>query len=249
MSQKPIIKISNLYKSYKTFSTKKKFFNFFLKQSKNEDFLALKNINLEIFRGDKIGIVGPNGAGKSTLLKIMAGISRQTKGKIYIHGKIVSLMDLEAGFHPDLTGVDNIYISGMIIGMNKKEIDEKYPQIIKFADIGKFIDAPFYTYSNGMKFRLAFAIAMASQCEILIIDEVFISGDLEFQIKSMKLIQKLQKKNNITTILCSHIPGTIFNFSNKFYQIKNGELTQCSRNEIIEDMRNHSKSWKKTFRY
>jgi len=120
---------------------------------KKEEFWALKDINLEIKRGEKIGIIGPNGSGKTTLLKLITGISSPTSGTIERNGEIISLIDLEAGFHPDLTGIQNIYLNGMIIGMNKTEINSKLKKIIDYADIGRFIDVPLFTYSEGMKFR------------------------------------------------------------------------------------------------
>ncbi len=126
----------------------------------NEKFTALKNINLSIYEGERVGFYGPNGCGKSTLLKIITGITTPTLGKVETKGKIVSLIDLEAGFHPDLTGIQNIYMNGMLLGMSKDEITEQLKDIVNFADIHQFIDVPLFTYSQGMKIRLGFSVAL-----------------------------------------------------------------------------------------
>src|SRR3990167_10056105 len=127
---------------------------------RNESFNALEDINLEIKKGEKIGIIGPNGSGKTTLLKIIAGITSPTMGIVKTSGMIVSLIDLEAGFHPDLTGEQNIVLNGMLLGMTRAEIAKKHQAIVRFAGIGQFIDAPLYTYSSGMMLRLGFAVAV-----------------------------------------------------------------------------------------
>jgi ABC-type polysaccharide/polyol phosphate transport system ATPase subunit len=149
-------------------------------RTKLEKFKALDKVSLTIKKGEKIGVVGGNGSGKTTLLKVIAGITSPSSGKVSTEGKIVSLINLGAGFHPDLTGEENIFLNGLLLGMSKKEIDQKKAQIIEFADIHQFIDAPFYTYSEGMKLRLGFSIAVHSDPDILILDEGIIAGDQTF---------------------------------------------------------------------
>jgi teichoic acid transport system ATP-binding protein len=216
--------------------------------SDGKKFYALKNINIDIGKGDRIGIIGDNGAGKTTLLKIISGITKQTSGEIKRQGKIVSLMDLESGFDPELTGYENILVNGLLIGMTKKEIITKLPSIIHFADIGNFINEPFYIYSAGMKFRLAIAIAITSLCEILIIDEILMSGDINFQNKVIHTLQTLQKKTNITMIICSHIPETIWSLANTFYVVKNGSIKKIDRNEVKKLTLIHHVQFHKTFK-
>ena len=215
----------------------------------SEEFWALRDVSLSIDEGEKVGIIGPNGAGKTTLLKIIAGITTPTTGKVKTSGKVVSLMNLEAGFQPDLRGAENIYLNGMLVGMGKNEIAKKYKQILRFADIGKFISMPFYTYSSGMKFRLAFSIAIASRCKILIIDEIFISGDVEFQIKTLDTIRNIQKDRKITTILCSHIPLFVWGFSDTFYELNKGRLKTISKTDVLKRISIQDKRWRKVMRH
>jgi len=171
--------------------------------SRKEEFWALSNINLEIKTGSKIGIIGPNGAGKSTLLKIITGIATPTKGKVNTQGKIASLIDVEAGFHPDLSGKDNIYLNGLLLGMSKYALDEKFNKIVNFSGIGKFVNAPLHTYSSGMKLRLGFSVAVFSDPDILIIDEIISAGDEEFQRKSFQKMKSFFKDDK-TIIFASH---------------------------------------------
>lgn len=174
-----------------------------LTRGRNEIFWALRDINLTIRKGERVGIVGPNGAGKTTLLKIIAGITHPTTGTVVRNGKTVSLIDLEAGFHPDLTGLQNAYLNGMLLGMSKRQIERALPAIIAFADIGQFIDVPLFTYSFGMKLRLGFSIALHSNPDILILDESLGVGDAKFKRKSQRALQKLISQHK-TFILVSH---------------------------------------------
>lgn len=170
---------------------------------KKKEFIALRKINLNIKKGERVGIIGTNGSGKTTLLKIISGITSPTSGTAKIQGKIVSLIDLEAGFHEDLSGIENIYLNGMLLGMNRLEIFEKLNQIIKYADIGDFISAPLFTYSSGMKLRLGFAIAIQTEPDILILDEGFSVGDEGFKKKIQDTIDKIYKSGK-TIITASH---------------------------------------------
>jgi len=213
-----------------------------------EKFWALKDINLSIKRGEKVGIIGPNGAGKTTLLKVIAQITSPTVGTVQTYGKVVSLMNLEAGFHPELTGEENIYINGMLIGMTKVEVKNKIADIIKFADIGRFIDAPFYTYSDGMKFRVAFAVASASKCDILVIDEIFVVGDSNFQEKTFKVIRETQSNENVTTILTSHLAALISAFSDTFYELDKGKIIKMTKKEMLKAVAIQDDKWRKRTR-
>lgn len=170
---------------------------------KREEYWALKGVNLKVRKGEKIGIYGPNGAGKTTLLKIIAGISAPTEGKLKTKGRIISLIDLEAGFQPDLTGQENIFLNGLTIGMSTEELETKFAQIVDFAGIGDFITAPLYTYSSGMKLRLGFSIAVSAEPDILLLDETMNMGDEEFQTKSSKKINDFFK-SGVTVLIVSH---------------------------------------------
>ena len=175
------IRLTNVSKKYTIHHEKPTLAENVLSRKKNEEFWALKDINLEIKKGERVGIIGSNGSGKTTLLEIIAGITTPTEGEVYTNGKLVSLIELEAGFHPELTGEENIYLNGLLVGMSKEEIRRKLKKIINFADIGQFIDAPFYTYSSGMALRLAFSIAIHADPDILLLDENISVGDDKFK--------------------------------------------------------------------
>jgi len=175
---------------------------------RNNEFWALNEISFELKRGETLGIIGPNGSGKTTLLKLLNGIFWPDKGKITIKGRVGALIEVGAGFHPMLTGRENIYVNAAILGMRKKEVDKKFDDIVEFADIGDFIDSPVKKYSSGMFVRLGFAIAVHCEPDILLIDEILAVGDLSFQTKCRKKIQELIN-NGITVILISHNMHTI----------------------------------------
>jgi ABC-type polysaccharide/polyol phosphate transport system ATPase subunit len=196
------ITLTNVSKKYLIHHEKPTLMERLIKRE-NEEYLALQKINIKIRTGERVGIVGLNGSGKTTLLKIISGISAPTTGRVKTIGKVVSLIDLAAGFHTDLTGLQNIYLNGMLLGMSKSEIKNKLEDIISFADIGRFIDTPLFTYSQGMQLRLGFSIAVYSDPDILIIDENIESGDQNFQVKSFKKISELIKKNK-TVVFASH---------------------------------------------
>lgn len=239
------IKLTNIGKKYMVSHQKPMLIKNILGKSKTEEFWALKNIDLKIKKGEKVGIIGPNGAGKTTLLKIIAGISTPSSGEVRTYGKVVSLVHLTAGFHPDFSGKENIFLNGMLAGMSRKEIKKKYKKIVEFADIGEFIDAPFYAYSDGMKFRLAFSIAMASKCDILLMDEVFVSGDVDFQQKTLFAIKDFHRKSNITTIVCSHIPAFVWLLSDVFYELDKGRMRKKPAGEISKLLKNQARQWRK----
>ncbi|MBI5449690.1 ABC transporter ATP-binding protein [Candidatus Gottesmanbacteria bacterium] len=187
-NKKPVIILKSVTKKYLVHHEKPTLSERIISET-NETFVALNNINLTITEGESVGIVGANGSGKTTLLKIIAGIATPSRGSVCVTKRLVSLIDLTAGFHPELSGERNVYLNGMLIGMKKQLIDKKMPSIIHFADIGNFIDAPLYTYSDGMKLRLGFAIAVAANPDILILDEGISVGDLKFQFRSQQYLE------------------------------------------------------------
>lgn len=219
-NQQLAIKLTNVNKKYEIHHEKPTLVEKFVK-GPNETFWALKNVNLTIEKGAKVGIIGANGSGKTTLLKIISGIAAPTSGTVKTYGKVVSLIDLEAGFHEDLTGIQNIYLNGMLLGMSKQEITKKLGAIIRFADIHQFIDVPLFTYSTGMKMRLGFSIATHSNPDIFILDEGFVAGDYKFQERTMAKIQELfnQKK---TILLVSQWLAFMEKTCKKFILMKNG---------------------------
>jgi ABC-type polysaccharide/polyol phosphate transport system ATPase subunit len=213
------IKLTNISKQYTIHHEKPTLVEKFYK-GKEEKFWALKNINLTIRKGERIGIFGPNGSGKTTLLKIIAGITSPTSGKVVTNGKIVSLIDLEAGFHPDLSGYRNIFLNGMLLGMKMAEIEKAVVHIIKFADIKQFIDAPLFTYSQGMKLRLGFSIAIHSKPDILILDEGLAVGDAEFSRKSKNKLLNMFKENK-TILVVSHWMEFLKQRCNRIIELNN----------------------------
>lgn len=236
------VKLSHVTKNFPLYGKNPSVVRLLLRK-KQDQFTAIKDVNLTIKRGERVGIVGPNGSGKTTLLKIIAGITAPTRGTVTTKGKVVSLMHLDAGFHPDLTGAENIYFNGLLIGMTKDEIKKKYDHIVRFAEIGQFIHAPFHTYSDGMKFRIAFAVATASACDVLIIDEIFLAGDMDFQLKTLSSIKAIQKQSNATIIICSHLLTYVIALSNTFYSLHNGSLRKESHQSVMNLLVTQDKQW------
>lgn len=196
---------------------------FFKKKKTLELVHALKNINLKIKKGESLGIIGKNGAGKSTLLKLIAGVSQPTKGKIKVTGRVVPLIELGAGFHPELTGRENIFLNGVILGLSEKEIKAKMKEIINFSEIEKFIDTPVKFYSSGMYMRLAFSISVFVEPEILLVDEILAVGDTYFQKKCLdKMIEF--KKRGVTIVFVSHNLEAIKNFCSRAVYLKEGKI-------------------------
>lgn len=189
----------------------------------NKDFWALKNINLEVLEGDTLGIIGMNGAGKSTLLKILSRITSPTEGKITIDGRISSMLEVGTGFHKELTGRENIYLNGAILGMSKKEIDRKMEQIIEFSECEDFIDTPVKRYSSGMYVKLAFSVAAHLDSEIMIMDEVLAVGDAKFQEKCLGKMGDEAHRANRTVLYVSHNMNTIRKLCNRCIVLEHGE--------------------------
>ena len=169
-----------------------------------EEFWALKNVNFEVKRGEVLGIIGRNGAGKSTLLKILSRITEPTAGRVILHGRVASLLEVGTGFHPELTGRENIYLNGAILGMSRAEIRRKFDEIVTFAGVEKFLDTAVKRYSSGMYVRLAFAVAAHLEPEILLVDEVLAVGDTEFQKKCLGKIDEVSRQEGRTVLLVSH---------------------------------------------
>jgi lipopolysaccharide transport system ATP-binding protein len=188
-----------------------------------DEFLALNDVSFEIKKGDIVGIIGKNGAGKSTLLKILSQITKPTTGRIEINGRVASLLEVGTGFHPELTGRENIYLNGTILGMSRKEVSSKFDEIVEFSGVEKFIDTPVKHYSSGMYVRLAFAVAAHLEPEILIIDEVLAVGDAEFQKKCLGKMQDVAQHGR-TVIFVSHNMPSVKALCNRGIVIQKGAL-------------------------
>lgn len=199
---------------------------------KTKHFSALKNISFQIFSGERVGLVGPNGSGKTTLLRIISGATLQDSGSVIVRGKIVSLIELGVGFHQEITGRSNIFINGLILGMNKDEISTKLQSIIDFADIGNFIDEPMYSYSQGMKLRLAFAIAVHSQPDILLLDEAIGVGDEQFRKKCDLMIHRMSERG-VTIIVVTHWVELLRRYCQKIIWIEKGKLMKIGGLEML----------------
>lgn len=190
---------------------------------KGDRFLALDDVNLEIFRGERVGIIGANGAGKSTLLKLLSRITSPTDGSIAYRGRIASMLEVGTGFHPELTGRDNIYLNGAILGMTRAEVDKKIDKIIEFSECEKFIDTPVKRYSSGMFVKLAFAVASHLDAEIMIMDEVLAVGDMKFQKKCISKMRELAIDENRTVLYVSHNMGTIQDLCSRCIVLEHGK--------------------------
>ncbi|MEI6056111.1 MAG: polysaccharide ABC transporter ATP-binding protein [Lentisphaerota bacterium] len=207
-----------------------------------EEFWALKDINLEIEQGDKVGIIGRNGAGKSTLLKILSRITEPTSGKITMKGRVASLLEVGTGFHPELTGRENIYLNGAVLGMTRKEIKKKFDEIVDFAGVEKFLDTPVKRYSSGMYVRLAFAVAAHLDPEILLIDEVLAVGDAEFQKKCLGKMDEVSKQGR-TILFVSHNMEAIKTLCSKSVHINSGLILKYGNtNDVIKSYLSKSDS-------
>jgi ABC-type polysaccharide/polyol phosphate transport system ATPase subunit len=192
-------------------------------QGEPNDFWALRDVSFEIKRGETIGLVGPNGAGKSTILKILSRVTVPTRGSFAVNGKVGALIEIGAGFHPDLTGRENVYLNGAIMGMRKREIDTKFDQIVEFAEVEAFIDTPLKYYSSGMMVRLGFAVAAHIEPEILLVDEVLAVGDTAFQAKCLNKIAELKEQDK-TIILVSHTMPSILQHSTRVLWVDHGKV-------------------------
>jgi len=201
-----------------------------------ETLWALKDVSFTVEQGEVLGIIGRNGAGKSTLLKILSRVTAPTSGVVKVKGRIASLLEVGTGFHPELTGRENIYLNGAILGMTKQEIARKFDEIVDFAEIEEFIDTPVKRYSSGMYVRLAFAVAAHLESEILLVDEVLAVGDAEFQKKCLGKMGDVANKEGRTVLFVSHNMGSIQNLCNRTLLINQGKVTE---NGTTEDVISH----------
>ncbi len=200
----------------------------------DEEFWALRNLNFEIQAGDRIGIIGRNGAGKSTLLKVLSRITPPTEGRAEIMGRVASLLEVGTGFHPELTGRENIYLNGTILGMSRAEIKRKFDEIVDFAEVEKFLDTPVKRYSSGMYVRLAFAVAAHLEPEILIVDEVLAVGDAQFQKKCLGKMEDVSRSEGRTILFVSHNMAAMQSLCNRGFLMARGQLVATgSMNEIV----------------
>ncbi|MCR5783963.1 MAG: ABC transporter ATP-binding protein [Clostridia bacterium] len=191
---------------------------------KNERFLALDEVSLEINRGERVGIIGHNGAGKSTLLKLICRVTAPTKGDIYIKGRVTSMLEVGTGFHGELTGRENVYLNGAILGLSKSEIDEIFDKIVEFSEVGQFIDTPVKRYSSGMHVKLGFAVASHLDSEIMIMDEVLAVGDMAFQTKCINKMRKAAEDEGRTILYVSHNMRTIRQLCDRCIVLDHGKV-------------------------
>ncbi|MGI4022338.1 MAG: ABC transporter ATP-binding protein [Janthinobacterium lividum] len=209
--------------------------------------LSLNNISFDIQQGDAVGIIGRNGAGKSTLLKLLSRVTSPTTGSIKVKGRIASLLEVGTGFHPELTGRENIYLNGAILGMRKKEIKRKFDEIVDFAGVERYIDTPVKRYSSGMYVRLAFAVAAHLESEILIVDEVLAVGDADFQRKCLGKMGEVSKGEGRTVLFVSHNISSVRTLCNTGIMLVNGQLKlHSSVNKVIDEylsVKKHSTEW------
>ena len=201
---------------------------------KYEEFWALKNVSFEVERGEVVGIIGHNGAGTSTLLKVISGILKPTGGELEVHGNVVPMLELGSGFDHDLTGRENIFLNGSILGYSEKYLKEKYEQIVEFSELGKFIDVPIRNYSSGMLMRLAFSIATVVQPEILIVDEILAVGDAAFQEKSKARMLELMG-GGTTVLFVSHSLEQIREMCDRVIWLEHGQIKAIGATKEICD--------------
>ncbi|HFD2045280.1 TPA: polysaccharide ABC transporter ATP-binding protein [Clostridium perfringens] len=227
------IRVKDLTKKYKLYQKRSERLANVLGKEKNiKEFYALKGVSFEINKGECVGIIGHNGAGKSTLLKLLTGVAFPTSGEIEINGRLASMLELGSGFNPELTGMENIYFNGSLNGLTKEEIDGKLKEILDFADIGNFIEQPVKNYSSGMFARLAFAVAINVDPDILIVDEILSVGDVGFQVKCMEKFNEFKKKGK-TILYVSHGLGTVKKFCDRAIWLQKGEVVDDGNSVIV----------------
>lgn len=232
------IKVDHVYKSFNVYydraNTLKERLLFIGRNKKREKREILKDINLEIKKGETVGLIGVNGSGKSTLLKLMTKIIFPNKGTIETTGKLTSLLELGAGFHPDFTGRENIYFNASIFGLTRKEIDNRLNQIIEFSELGELIDNPVRTYSSGQYMRLAFSVAINVDAEILLIDEILSVGDQHFQEKCFNKMRELRKEGK-TMVFVTHSMESVRNLCDRAIWLYNGEVRMDGNTKEVVD--------------
>lgn len=231
----PAITVENVYKNFKVYhdkgySLKEKIL--FWQRNAYETRTVLNGISFKVDRGEAVGLIGKNGSGKSTTLKLLSRIMYPDKGVVNINGRVACLIELGAGFHPDMSGRENIYINASIFGLTKKEIDDKLQQIIDFSELWDFIDNPVRTYSSGMYMRLAFAVAINVAADILLIDEILAVGDIKFQEKCFNKLKEI-KKAGITIVIVSHSLEQIEEFCDKSIWLKDGKIAMIDTPQTV----------------
>ncbi|MDK0571770.1 ABC transporter ATP-binding protein [Clostridium perfringens] len=227
------IRVKDLTKKYKLYQKRsERLANAFGKEKNIKEFYALRGVSFEINKGECVGIIGHNGAGKSTLLKLLTGVAFPTSGEIEINGRLASMLELGSGFNPELTGMENIYFNGSLNGLTKEEIDGKLKDILEFADIGNFIEQPVKNYSSGMFARLAFAVAINVDPDILIVDEILSVGDVGFQVKCMEKFNDFKKKGK-TILYVSHGLGTVKKFCDRAIWLQKGQVVDDGNSVIV----------------
>ncbi len=231
------IKVVNLTKEFKLFYDKPTTLKerlVFWNKKKEDSRTVLKNINLNIKKGETVALIGTNGSGKSTLLKLMTKIIYPTKGSLITNGKLTSLLELGAGFHPDFTGRENIYFNASIFGLTKEEIERRVDEIIEFSELGDFIDSPVRTYSSGMYMRLAFSVAINVDADILLIDEILAVGDQHFQDKCFAKLEEL-KESDKTIVIVTHSLDQVRKLCTRAIWIYNGEVRLDGKPDKVVD--------------
>ncbi len=228
------IEVENLcisYRGLKSYSIKQNLLHG--KRSRAEEFQAVKNVSFKVEKGEILGLIGKNGSGKSTMLRAIAGIFSPNSGTINLHGHSVSLLSIGVGFQKELSGRDNILLSGMLLGFSEEQIREHMDEIIQFSELGKFIDAPVRTYSSGMHSKLAFSITAVLETDIILIDEVLSVGDSRFKKKSYAKMKELISDTNRTVVIVSHDMKTIRDLCSKVLWINDGEMVQYGDTETV----------------
>lgn len=237
---KPVIIVKNVTKAFKlpherTNSIKSLIINFYKRKKTYDTQLALRDVSFEVNEGEFFAIVGRNGGGKSTLLKMLAGTYTPTKGSITVHGKLTPFIELGVGFNPELTGRENVFLNGALLGFNRKEMEQMYDDIVTFAELEKFMEQKLKNYSSGMQVRLAFSIAIRAQSDILLLDEVLAVGDAAFQQKCFNYFEEL-KANKKTVVFVSHDMDAIRRFCTRAIYIKDGKLIADGKPSEIADI-------------
>lgn len=238
-----VIELKNVTKKYKLYSsTRKRLLGVFFKSIKYKEKLAVNDVSFEIKRGESVALFGKNGAGKSTVLKMITGVAFPTDGEIIVNGRVSALLELKSGFDGELTGRENIYLKGHILGLTDDEIKTLEPTIIEFSELEDYIDQPVRTYSSGMKSRLGFAINVNIKPEILIVDEALSVGDTAFKTKCREKVNEIIEKDYVTLLFVTHQPAVAAEFCNRGIVMKNGKMVfDGDVNEAAEKYKNINK--------
>ena len=223
----PLIDVNGVSKVFRRHSgrqlIRQRISGLFRARTDQDYFHALKDVTFSVDQGEYVALIGGNGAGKSTMLSLVTGLTEPTKGTVEVNGRLAALLELGSGFHPDLTGRENVFVNAALLGMSNKEAKERFAPIVEFSGIGDFVDEPLRTYSSGMQVRLAFSIAVHVEPAILVVDEVLAVGDSEFQEKCLKKVTELRKRR--TTMLCvSHSPAMVTGFCDRAIWLHHGQV-------------------------